>query len=170
MSNTIKSTKTANNHFTVDFINGTIVGTKTSFDRAGKGMKPYYQELIKLMNAHPTFQCAAKVQEKKSRKQKVTYHGLTFKFMEAYISLQKNSARLLVDYSAVKAFAKKAGIGIYPTTKKWFLHEFDSDNEGFDMKKAWEEIKAAGLADAILNAEEPTQDENDSAVILPKTA
>ena len=145
--------KTNNTYFTVDFFNNKIIGTKTSFNKAGKGISPYYQQLTTLIKEHPTFTLAVKEPKKKSRKPKRTYEGLDFKFIEAYISIQKNSARLLMDYNAVKAYAKSANLGVYPITKKWFLLEFDPDGVGFDMAKAREEIIDAGLGDAIYNAE-----------------
>ena len=115
-------------YFTVDFFNNKIIGTKTSFNKASKGISPYYQQLTTLIKEHPTFTLEVKEPKKKSRKPKRTYEGLDFKFIEAYISIQKNSARLLMDYNAVKAY-------------------------GFDMAKAREEIIDAGLGDAIYNAE-----------------
>ena len=32
-------------HFTINFFEETISGTKTSFNRAGRGISPYYEEL-----------------------------------------------------------------------------------------------------------------------------
>ena len=141
-----------NAHFTINFFDKTISGTKTSFSKAGKGVSPYYQELTEKMNAHPDYKLIVKEPKKKSNKAKRTYEGMDFAFMEAYIALQKNKDVLLNEYKSVREYAKKANLGIYPTTKKWFLNEFDPDGKGFNMKKAQEEIKQAGLDDAILNA------------------
>lgn len=143
-----------NGRFTINFIKKEITGTKASFDMAGKGMSPMYEELVEKMTAHPNFKCVVKEQKKKAKKPKRTYKRMNFAFMEAYISIQSNNEILMKEYKSVKAYAKKTGFSIYPFTKKWFLREFDPDNEGFDMKKAFEEIRDAGIDYAILNADE----------------
>ena len=145
---------TNNGRFTIDFLKKTILGTQASFDMAGKGISPMYEELVEKMTAHPTFVCKVKEQKKKSRKPKRTYNGMNFAFMEAYISLQSNSEILTKKYNSVKVYAKKQKLSIYPFTKRWFLGEFDPDNKGFDMKKAVEEITQAGIKFAIHNADE----------------
>ena len=150
-----KTGKTNGNaRFTIDFFKKTITGTKASFDKAGKGISPIYEELAEKMNAHPTFKLKIKEQKKKTRKPKRSYKGMDFEFMEMYISIQKNSERLMSEYESVKTYAKETKFSVYPFTKKWFLGEFDPDNEGFDMKKAVEEITQAGIDFAILNANE----------------
>lgn len=160
MTKTTKGNKTtAKAYFIINFFDGTISGTKTSYNKAGKGISPYYEELAMKMNAHPTFKLEIKEQKKKTRKPKRSYKGMDFEFMEMYISIQKNSERLMSEYKSVKAYAKKTKFSVYPFTKKWFLGEFDPDNEGFDMKKAIEEIKDAGMDYAILNAYEEETEE-----------
>ena len=159
MTNEKTNTKT---YFTINFFEGTISGTKTSFNRAGKGISPYYEELTEKMNAHPTSTLVIKEPKKKSDKPKRTYFGMDFKFMEKYISIQKNSEQLMVEYKAVKDFAENAHLSVYPTTKKWFLGEFDPDGEGFDMAKAKEEITQYGMDNAILNAQKGNDDTSQS--------
>lgn len=155
MSNNKKTNKTtAKAYFIINFFDGTISGTKTSYNKAGKGISPYYEELAMKMNAHPEFELIKKEPKKKSNKPKRVYKGMDFQFMEMYISIQKNSERLMSEYESVKAYAKETKFSVYPFTKKWFLGEFDPDNEGFDMKKAVEEITQAGIDYAILNANE----------------
>lgn len=148
-----------NGRFTINFIKKEITGTKASFDKAGKGMSPMYEELVEKMTAHPTFKCVVKEQKKKAKKPKRTYKRMNFAFMEAYISIQRNNEILMKEYKSVKAYAKKTGFSIYPFTKKWFLGEFDPDNEGFDMKKAFEEITQAGIDCAVFDAYEEETEE-----------
>ena len=71
--------------------------------------------------------------------------------MEAYITTQKIADQLMKEYEAVKKMAKASNTSVYPFTKKWFLGEFDPEGEGFDMKKAKEEISAHRIASAILD-------------------
>lgn len=160
MSNRIS---TENARFTINFIDKAITGTKASFDKAGKGVSPYYEELTTLINAHPKFSLVVKKPKKKSKKPKRTYRLMNFAFMEAYISIQSNSELLAKEYKSVKAYAKNAGFSIYPFTKKWFLGEFDPNKEGFDMKKAIEKITQAGIDNAVLNAETYEEETEEAA-------
>lgn len=157
------TSKKTSAYFIINFFDKTISGTKTSFNKASKGISPFYEELTMKMNAHPTFELAVKEPKHKSNKAKRTYDGMDFDFMEDYISIQANAAQIMSEYLAVRAFAKEQKISVYPFTKKWFLGEFDPDGEGFDMAKAEKEISDAKIAEAVMNAATATADENDDA-------
>ena len=152
-----KTTNTV--RFVVDFFNDKIIATRTCFNKASKGVSPYYEELTALIKAHPDYELVVKEPKKKSAKPKNTHDGMDFKFMEEYISIQKNSEILLMEYLSVKAFYKKAKMAIYPKMKKWFLGEFDPDGNGFDVKKAKEEILQAGVDRALLDAHKAKTEE-----------
>ena len=141
---------TTKNVFTVDFFNKTISGTKTSFNKASKGNGPAYEELTALIARHPGFELVVKEPKKQSTKAKRTYNGMDFDFMEAYIETRLNAEQVMKEYKAVKQMAKDSGISIYPLTKKWFLGEFDPDNQGFDMDAAKKEIADYRIAKAVL--------------------
>lgn len=80
------------------------------------GTEEYY-ELNAAMAQNEGFKVAIKKSDKK------TYHGLSFKVMEAYIKTQKDSEKQLVVFEAVKRIAKTKG-SQYPLTKKWFLENY----------------------------------------------
>lgn len=131
-------------HFTVDFVGKQIIGTQASLNKAKRYGSEEYDELCKLMEAHPRFKVVKKeVQENKSKK---TYKRLNFPFIEAYISIQPNAAELMKEYRQVKEVAETLGLSVYPHTKSWFLKKFGTEKERFDMKKAIEEMKEKGLA------------------------
>ena len=130
--------------FAIDFVNKAITGSKASFKKASKGMGAEYEELKVKMAAHPKFSFVEKKQKVNDTKK--TYHGLNFKFMETYISIQTNKDVLMARYRKAKELAKDSGKKVYPLVKEWFLNEFD----GFDMDKANEAIKAYNLE--IINA------------------
>ena len=140
----MNTTSTANNksavHFTLNFFDKTITGTKASFDKAGKGFGAEYEELTVKMAAHPEFTLVYKEQKHKAAKAKRTYDGLNFSFMEDYIEIQENAADMMAEYKAVKQMAEKCGTKIYPLTKKWFLNKFSTETVPFDMGTAKEEI------------------------------
>ena len=144
--------KNTNSRFTIDFVKHSIIGSKASFDKAGKGISPIYEELTTKMNAHPSFELIVKAPKHKSNTPKRTYDGMNFQFIENYINIQKNATQIMNEYNSVRAFAKEQKMGVYPFVKKWFLGEFDPDGEGFDMAKAKQEISEAVMATAVLNA------------------
>ena len=132
----IMNTTKSNVRFTINFFEQTITGTKASFNKAGKGFGPEYEELTSKMAAHPTFSLVVKEQKSKSTKAKKTYEGLDFTFMENYIATLANTAEISKKYNEVKAMAKATKIAVYPFTKKWFLETF----KDFDMEAAKEAI------------------------------
>lgn len=136
--------------FTIDFINHKIVGTKASFDKAGKGEGAIYEELASKIAKHPDFTLKVKEQKKHSTTAKRTYNGMNFSFMEAYIETRLKAEQIKKEYEAVKKMAEDSKISVYPFTKKWFLGEFDPDNQGFDMDKAKKEIAEYRMAKAVL--------------------
>ena len=145
-------TKANKNFFSVNFFDGTISGTKASFNKASKGNGPAYEELTALIARHPDFKLVVKEPKKHTTKAKRTYNGMDFDFMEAYIETSVNDEQIMAEYEAVKKMAEDSGISVYPFTKKWFLGEFDSNGEGFDMEKAKKEIADYRVAKAILTA------------------
>ena len=147
MYTTTTSSKSAV-RFTIDFFNKTITGTKASFDKAGKGFGAEYEELTAKMAAHPEFTLVIKEQKHKTTKAKRTYDGLDFSFMEAYIGTLDNAKDMMDEYKAVKKMAEKHEAKVYPLTKKWFLDNFGSKEDGFDMAAAKERITNFRLAQA----------------------
>lgn len=160
MTNSNTNLSAASVRFAVDFINKKIIGTKASFDKASKGSGSIYEELASKVAAHPDYELVVKKQKSRSNKKKEVYSGLNFPFMEAYISIQSNSLVLMREYESVKKFAKKQKISIYPITKKWFLGNFDPNGTGFDMVAAKQEIIAAGLSIAVMEAYEEEAENN----------
>ena len=145
-------TKANKNFFTVDFFNSKIIGTKASFNKASKGNGPAYEELTALIAHHPDFTLVVKEPKKQTTKATRTYNGMDFPFMEAYIQTRVNAEQIMAEYEAVKQMAEDANISVYPFTKKWFLGEFDSNGEGFDMEQAKKEIADYRIAKAVLTA------------------
>lgn len=107
--------------FTYNFVNKTIVGTKSAINRANKGMKPEYDTLCKMLAEHPDFAVAEKQIDHKADKKK--YNGLTLPRMKEYIETQPNSEKRLIEFAAIQKVAKAKG-ALYPLTKKWFLTTF----------------------------------------------
>ena len=107
--------------FTYNFVNKTIVGTKSAINRANKGMKPEYDTLCEMLADHPDFTVAEKQINHKADKKK--YNGLTLPRMKEYIETQPNSKERLIEFAAIQKVAATKGAK-YPLTKKWFLATF----------------------------------------------
>ena len=148
----MNTNKNMNVHFTIDFINETISGTQSKFNKAGKGFGDEYEDLAAKMAAHPDFKLVVKEQKHKSNKAKRTYDGLNFDFMEAYIEMQPEAQKLKKEYEAVKEMAEIRCSSKYPLTKKWFLGKFSTEDQPFDMEQARKEISDYRIQQAELAA------------------
>lgn len=135
-------------HFTYNFITKTIVGSKTSIERANKGLAPEYSELSQMLALHPDFSVAEKIISHNSKKK--TYKKLTLLQMKEYIEIQPDSTNKLIEFEAVQkvAAAKNAK---YPLTKKWFLKNYPEYSENEISDEQTECLIAAG-ADALAKA------------------
>ena len=136
----MKKNTTPTVRFAIDFPGKKISGTKASFSKASKGVGPEYEELATKVAAHPDFELVVKEPKHKINRAKRSYDGLDFKFMEDYISTFVDAAAWITKYEAVKQMAKDCGCPSYPLTKKWFLENFGSGEDGFDMVAAKERI------------------------------
>ena len=108
--------------FHINFASKAIVGSKASFDKAGKGHGEVYDELVALMAKHPDYVCVVKEQKKPARG-KQTYKGLNVKFMLDYASAV-GEASFRADMEAVRDFAKNAGKSVYPLVKRMFMEHY----------------------------------------------
>lgn len=133
--------------FAVDFANKQIIGTETNLNKAKRYGSPEYNELCKLIEAHPRFEVVAKAIQRRANKQ--TYKELNFAFIETYISIQPNAAEIKSEYEHVKHIAASLNISVYPYTKSWFLKKFSISGSPFDMDKAREEINTTKPAAAL---------------------
>jgi len=144
---TTMNTTTSSVRFTINFFDKQIIGTKASFNKAGKGFGPEYEELAAKIAAHPDFELVVKEQKHKTTKSKRTYEGMDFKFMEDYIATFED-ASMVKAYEAVKQMAKDCGTKSYPLTKKWFLAKFSDMDGVFDMEAAKKDIANYRIAKA----------------------
>ena len=118
------TTNSSSVRFTLNFVAKTIVGTKASFTKAGKGFGPAYDELVALMAKHPDFECDVK-EPKQPAKPKQSYKGMDIAFMRDFLTANDDSTTLKT-LNDVVAFAKSAGKSIYPLAKRVFFETYDS--------------------------------------------
>ena len=123
--------------FSYNFVNKTIVGTKSAINRANKGLAE-----------HPDFTVEEKQIKHKADKKK--YKGLTLPRMEAYIETQPNSKERLIEFKAIQKVAEAKGAK-YPLTKKWFLVTFPEFKEN-NVSEAEISVKVAVGEDDLAKA------------------
>lgn len=145
--------------FIIDFAKKQIIGTKASFNKAGKGEGEIYTELATKMAAHPDFKLEIKEQKKRGTKAKQTYDGLNFDLMEKFIAIQDNSESLMRAYNGARKMAEDTGTSKYPFVKKWFLGQF----KDFDVAEAKEAISNHNISLVVQNATATPHTENDAA-------
>ena len=104
------------NLFAYDFVNNTIVASKSTLKKAGKVGTPEYKALMKMIKAQPTFSVVEK--DIVINENKRTYKGLTNDVMKAYLENQPNKDDLLEEFEALRATGK------YALTKQWFLDKY----------------------------------------------
>lgn len=130
------------NLFAYDFVNNTIVASKTTLKKAGKPGTPEFKELMKMIAKQPTFRVVEK--DVAINDSKKTYHGLTLEVMRTHIQKQENSNVLMTEFDEVL----KIGKSKYPLAKKWFLEQFPN----FKMTEAKKAVSDTKIAKAKANA------------------
>ena len=125
------------NLYAFDFVNKTIVASKTTLKKASKPNSPEYKELMKMIAKQPTFSVVEK--EISIKENKKTYSGLNYDVMEAHIMAQENHEKNLATFRKAKKDYK------YPTIKSWFLSTYPSFKMN-DAKKAVTKAKLVKVA------------------------
>lgn len=129
--------------FTYNFVNKTIVGTKSAINRANMGKNPEYATLCEMLAAHPDFAVVEKQIKRNPDKKK--YNGLTLDTMRAYIATQPDSEKHKAEFEGLLLIAKTRG-AMYPLAKKWFLEnypEFKGEKEDEKIVVTEEAIQIA---------------------------
>lgn len=113
--NTMSTSVAVSSRFVLDFANKTIVGSKASFDKAGKGKGDAYEKLVSLMAKHPDFVCVVK-EPKEPAKPKQTYKGMDIDFILDYLAAIGDT-KTLDKVNDVIAYAEKDKLKKYPLVK-----------------------------------------------------
>ena len=130
------------NLFAYNFVNNTIVASKTTLKKAGIPNSPEYKALMKMIDKQPTFRVAEKEISTNTRKK--TYRGLTIEVMRTHILAQENSELLMAEFEE----SMKEGKSKYPLAKKWFVAQFPN----FKITEGKKAVSDAKIAKAKANA------------------
>ena len=123
---------TTYNRFHLNFADKTIVGTKASFAKAGKGFGPIYDELTALMARHPDFTVNVKAPTQPP-KPRQTYKGMDIPFIRDFLMAVDDAITLKAVNNTI-AYAIKEGIPQYPLVKRTFFETYD-EFDFVDAKK-----------------------------------
>lgn len=123
---------------TINFASKTIEMTKAESKAAGKFGSEAYKELTSIMQQFPTFtiQVIARTSVKKSSE----FKGLTYSYMEAYITKHDNENQtIMAEYKMLRGQTVEAEDALaascsYQEIKKWFLGQFNEIEE-FHQKR-----------------------------------
>ena len=134
------------NSLRVDFKNSSLIMDKTFAKAASKVGSDEYNRLQRARLDYPDF--TVMIREIRRNPNKESYRGLTYSYMEYYISTHGNSAAIMKEYQEMRLRAACHSIR-YPHIKKWFLEtypevaQFGVDTEKTDAPKPEPTIAAA---------------------------
>ena len=112
-----------NHGYEINYIENTIVVTKSFLKKAGTIGSKEYNELAKVRRDFPDFRIQQREITKKQGKK--TYGKLTYKVMGEFIEAQEeeNAAEVLAEFERVQRLSKIQA-GSYSFVKTWFLNRY----------------------------------------------
>ncbi len=113
--------KNTMNGLKVDMINEEIILSKAFAKKAMNTNNPEYRAFVEAKRTFPTY--AIVYGKIKSNPNKQTYKGLTYAYMEKYISLHDKDGKIMADYREIRLIAECCK-SEYPLVKEWFLATF----------------------------------------------
>lgn len=105
----------------INFTDGTIIMDRTFAKAAEIVGSNEYEMLQKARADYPLFHVVRRTI--KSNPNKESYKGLTYEYMEEYISCHKDSEKIMAEYKELRLRAKCHSIR-YAHIKKWFLETY----------------------------------------------
>ena len=112
-----------NHGYEINYIENTIIVTKSFLKKAGTIGSKEYNELAKVRRDFPDFRIQQREITKKQGKK--TYGKLTYKVMGEFIAAQEeeNAPAILAEFERVQALSKIQA-GSYAYVKTWFLNRY----------------------------------------------
>ncbi len=110
------------NTLKIDFANSKIVMDRTFAKKCENTASEEYARLQRVRADYPAFAVVRKQIKRKPEKE--TYKGLTYAYMEHYISLHDDEERTIrKEYDNLRLISECHRVR-YPVIKKWFLEKF----------------------------------------------
>ena len=115
-----KELETMKNTLKIDFNGKKIVMDRTFAKNCTNTNSDEYAQLQSVRRDYPDFTVVTKTIKRNPEKE--TYKGLTYEYMETYISLHGDN-EIMTEYKDKLLLAKCHSVR-YPHIKKWFLEKF----------------------------------------------
>ena len=126
--------KQAKNPIKVNFEDGTIVVSRPFAIRAADPVSPEYRRLTNVQESYPEYKIVVRTIRKANNEH---YKGLTYSYMEYYISTHENAEARMSEYNEMRLRAECHSMK-YGHIKKWFLSAYpqidDFTPEDFQKK------------------------------------
>ena len=112
-----------NNGYEINYIENTIIVTKSFLKKAGTIGSKEYNELAQVRRDYPDF--TVKQREITKKQGKKTYGKLTYKVMAEFIEAQEEekAPAILAEFERVQQLSKIQA-GSYAFVKTWFLNRY----------------------------------------------
>ena len=121
-------------NITINTKNNTLVITKKFEKAASRFGTPEYKELKEARADFPNFKVVVRTVKQK----KETYKGLTYEYMEKYISRHDKDGQIMEEFKIMRGLTEDSmKKGSYVEIKKWFLgiyEEFEKFHEDRETK------------------------------------
>ena len=134
--------KQAKNPIKVNFENKKIVVSRPFAIRAASPNSKEYRQLTDVQMAYPEYQITVRtIQQPKNDHHK----GLTYSYMEYYISTHDNATERMAEYNEIRLRADCHSMK-YGNIRKWFLSAYPQidDFTPEDFKKECESVRVEG--------------------------
>ncbi|MGN0803837.1 MAG: hypothetical protein ACI4MS_00450 [Candidatus Coproplasma sp.] len=108
-------------HVKIDHVEKQIIMSSTFAKKQAFTNSPEFREIQALHESFPTY--AIITRKIRTNPQKEAFLGLTFEYMETYISSHANAEAHLKEFAELRELAKCHSVR-YPNIKKWFLETY----------------------------------------------
>ena len=129
-----------------NLINKTIEMSKSEANKAGKINSAEFNELNTLRSMYPAFEIVIKTS---STKKKSDYKGLTYSYMEMYITAHDDENKsIMEEYKTLRGISDEAQEVLaeslsYKKIKEWFLNKYPAIAEFHEKRESLLKNKAA---------------------------
>lgn len=136
----------------IDFVNSTLIMDRTFAKAASIVGSQEYQLLQNARQDYPTFTVSMRVIKRNPHKE--SYRGLTYAYMEKYITDHDDKNKSIMKEYLSKREISECHSVRYPTIKKWFLETYP-EIVAFSQSQNEQETDQAPVETKLLTIDKP---------------
>ena len=123
----------------IDYASATIAMTKKEMKAAGKYGSDEYKNLLEARHENPDFKIVT-IERKAARVSRDTYKGLTYSYMENYISSHDSDGTIMAEYKKNRCQCDDPSDNLpeaygFQEMKKWFLEQYAEIADFYSRKR-----------------------------------